>query len=391
MIKEILRFLLYLLKRKPYKSKTYNGAEIATLPNPSGFEYFYGYYDRCPERAGKVLMHEMQGKSVVIKVYDIESKQEKVIGESKAYNWQMGARALWIDDDRIAFNDFDGEKYVGRLYSLSTDTIIKTYDKPIQDYSDKGYFLGVNYQRLRSYAKEYGYYCLPELSDSLFDDYEHDGIWWIDAETGEYKLLLPVEEVINFEKNERFVSGKHFVNHIMISPKGESFIFIHRYYVGKERYDRLMFYNLADHQLRCLLSDKMQSHYCWLDNEKIFGYGEYQGRNEFHTINVLTGEVEPCETLTNIHPKDGHPTVHGDWAVIDSYPNLSRMQELIAFNFKTKQIVKFLELYHDLRHIGFNRCDLHPRFSDDGKRVYFDTIYTGLRQLCYIDLSKILN
>ena len=40
---------------------------------------------------------------------------------------------------------------------------------------------------------------------------------------------------------------------------------------------------------------------------------------------------------------------------------------------------------------GFDRCDLHPRFSEDGKRVYFDTIYTGKRQLCCIDVSSIIN
>ena len=73
-IKEFLRFLIYIVKRKPYKCKMYNGAEIETLPNPSGREFFYGYYDRCPERDSKVLMHEMRQNSVAIKVYDINNK-----------------------------------------------------------------------------------------------------------------------------------------------------------------------------------------------------------------------------------------------------------------------------------------------------------------------------
>ena len=390
-LKESVRFLSYYILKKPYKQLLNNGGRLIPVRGKSDKAFFYGYYDKSPEFLGRILFHEMCNGYVNIVVKDVDSEKEQIIAESKAYNWQMGTRAMWIDEDTIAYNDFDGIKYVCRIYSLSEKKIIRTLGKAFQDYSPHGFFLGVNYQRLRSYAKEYGYYCLPELSEKEFDNYNNDGIWIIDATTGDVQLLLSILDVMNCETEEKFSRGKHFVNHVMISPDGYSFIFIHRYYVRKKRYDRLMYYDFKKKFLTCLLNDKMQSHYCWLDNQHVFGYGGYQGRNEFHTINVLTGEVEPCETLTNIHPKDGHPTVHGDWAVIDSYPNLSRMQELIAFNFKTKQIVKFLELYHDLRHIGFNRCDLHPRFSDDGKRVYFDTIYTGLRQLCYIDVSKILN
>lgn len=387
-IKEFVRYLLYRFNRKSYIVRIKYNICLDHVRKDSASEYFFGYYDKSPEGNGKVLFHEMCEGQVKIIIKDLESDKETIIANSMAYNWQLGTRAMWITDEKVAYNDFDGERYVSRLYSLSDDKVLKTFDMPIQDYSEKGYFLGVNYQRLRSYAKEYGYYCLPELTDEEFDDYGHDGIWWIDAENGEYKLLLSIEEVINCGKIERFEKGKHFVNHIMISPSGESFIFIHRYYVGKERYDRLMYYDFK--KLKCLFEDKLQSHYCWLDNTHVFGYGGYLGHNEFHTVDVNTGEVETCEELTAIHPKDGHPTKYGDWIVVDSYPYFSRMQELIAFNLKTKESRKILEVFHDMKHKGFDRCDLHPRFSKDGKRVYFDTLYTGKRELCYVDVINVI-
>lgn len=387
-LKEWLRRVFYIIYRKPYKCKVHDESAISHLRGNTDKEYFYGYYDKSPERCGKVIFHEMNDGYVNILLKDLKSDSETVIGSSKAYNWQLGTRAMWIGDDRIAYNDFDGKKYVTRIYSLRSLSVLKTFAKPMQDYSPKGYFLGVNYQCLRSYAKEYGYYCLPELSESQFDDYGHDGIWWLDAETGEYRLLLSIEEVVNCGKAERFERGKHFVNHVMISPSGESFIFIHRYYVGKERYDRLMYFDFK--KLKCLFKDKLQSHYCWLDNSHVFGYGGYQGHNEFHTVDVNTGEIEICEELTAIHPKDGHPTKYGDWVVVDSYPYFSRMQELIAFNLKTKESRKILEVFHDMKHKGYDRCDLHPRFSEDGKRVYFDTLYTGKRELCYVDVSNVI-
>ena len=387
-IKEITRRLLYILNKKPYKYKTYNDSIIRTINRDRDTEFFYGYYDHAPERNGKILFHEMNKNLVSIIIKDIQEGTENQVAVTKAFNWQMGARSLWINDDVIAYNDFDGEKYICRFYSLKYDKEIRAFLKPLQDYSSHGYYLGVNYQRLRSYAKEYGYYCLPELSSAEYDDYEHDGVWKVDVDTGDIKLVISIEQVMECKRESQFASGKHFVNHIMISPNGKSFIFIHRYYVGKKRFDRLMYYDF--NELKCLLNDSMQSHYCWIDDFHIFGYGCYNGRNEFHTVNVKTGEVEVCEELTRIHPKDGHPTVHGDWVVVDSYPNLSRMQELVAFNLKTNKHIKLLEVFHDLKHKGFDRCDLHPRFSEDGKRVYFDTIYTGKRQLCYIDVRNII-
>ena len=376
------------MNRKTYKYKSYIGSDIKAINSSTRREYFYGYYDKTPELYDKVLFHEMDENSMNIIVKELSTGYEHLIGRSKAYNWQLGSRAMWITGELIAYNDFDGEKYVAKLISLFEDKVIRTYNKAIQDYSSKGFFLGVNYQRLRSYAKEYAYYCLPELSNVEFNDYDHDGIWQIDIKSGEYKLLLSIKQVIGCGKNEKFEKGKHFVNHIMISPNGESFIFIHRYYVGKERIDRLMYYDYKE--LKCLFDDKLQSHYCWLDDNHVFGYGGYNGRNEFHTIDVRTDTVEICEELTRIHPKDGHPTKFGDWVVVDSYPYFSRMQELIAYNLKSKECVKLLEVYHDMKHKLYDRCDLHPRFSADGKRVYFDTLYTGKRELCYLDVSNII-
>lgn len=53
----------------------------------------------------------------------------------------------------------------------------------------------------------------------------------------------------------------------MMSPNGSSFIFIHRYYVKGVRYDRLMFYDF--NQLKVLMNERIQSHYCWLDDTNI--------------------------------------------------------------------------------------------------------------------------
>lgn len=387
-IKESIRYFLSIIKKKPYTIKLNDDfVSFSTVRNNNGKEYFFGYYDRSPEYKGKVLFHEMQPdeESVNIIVKDINANHETVIANTQAFNWQMGARAIWIDEDTISYNDFDGDKYVCKWYSLSQGKIIKVFNKPLQDYKSGNYFLGVNYQRLRSYAKEYAYYCLPELKEAEYNDYKHDGIWKVDVETGEVNLLLSIADILKFGYIDRFDDGQHFVNHIMISPNGQSFIFIHRYYIGNARFDRLMFYDFK--QLKILMDERIQSHYCWLDDDNIFGYGEYDGKRSFNAINVKTGVVTKHEKLTAKHPRDGHPTVYGNWIAIDDYPNLSRMQPMIAYNYKTKEIKWLGEFYHDLKHKDYNRCDLHPRFSTDGKKIYIDTIYTSKRKLAVLNVK----
>jgi hypothetical protein len=64
------------------------------------------------------------------------------------------------------------------------------------------------------------------------------------------------------------------------------------------------------------------------------------------------------------------------------------MQKLLLYNIKTKQIFPLLKLYQSIRYMYQTRCDLHPRFSTDGKYVFFDTVYSGKRQHCRIDVSE---
>ena len=68
-------------------------------------------------------------------------------------------------------------------------------------------------------------------------------------------LLLPLEEIIAVSSTKDIYKAKHKVNHIMISPDGSNFIFLHRYFVKGVKYDRLVYSNLDGSQVK-ILSDK---------------------------------------------------------------------------------------------------------------------------------------
>lgn len=392
LFKEQVRHILYWLKKKPYKFQINSEVvELSPINRNSNKEFFFGYYDKSPERNGRVLFHEMSENHVKIIVKSLCDSREIVIGQSKAYNWQMGARALWLTNDIISYNDYDGEKYVSKWYSLSKEEIVRIVPLPTMDVVNGKYILSPNFQRLRIIDPCYAYQNLPIPSDEQILDYDHDGIWLYDLEKNNKSLLISISDILSCTKESAHSGGFHGLNHIMVCPNGDKFIFIHRCRIGCERYDRLMLYDFNDGGvLTCLLDGKLQSHFCWIDNNTVFGYGEKNNLVGFYKIDINAKQAYMCEEVTKFHPKDGHPTAFGDWIIIDSYPDLSRMQSLIAYNQNSQEIIKLGEFFHDMKHAVYTRCDLHPRFSKDGKRVYFDTLYTGKRELCYVDVSNVI-
>lgn len=142
--------------------------------------------------------------------------------------------------------------------------------------------------------------------------------------------------------------------------------------------------------MKVLADDKMVSHMCWIDPNTVFGFLRHEGKDGFYYIDINTGEYRECAALTSLGNGDGHPSCHGEWITVDTYPDKSRMQHLYLYNRNTDKIYNLLEVFQGIKYQGESRCDLHPRFSPDGRRIYFDTVYEGSRRLAYIDIASIV-
>lgn len=359
-------------------------------------ESFFGYYDKTPECSNNVLSHistSSTAKNPTIKspikiaISNIINGKTEIIGDTTSYAWQQGARAQWIDDDTIIYNIANENSYQAVAYSLSQAKIVNTFDKPVQDSYGKEFFLSLNYTRLMSVASDYGYRNFPYNKEKQIKENE-DGIWYVDYNSGKSKLLHSIEDVKKCNSQECFSQCYHTINHIMISPDGKGFIFIHRYYLGKRRFDRLVYSNFDE--LKVLADENMVSHMCWLNKKEVFGYLRIGGKNGYYSINIEDGEKHICEEMTNTNLGDGHPSVYKNWIVFDCYPDKSRMQQLLLFNKESKEIIPLLKLYQSVKYMYDTRCDLHPRFSKDGKHIYFDTVFSGKRTHCRINVQKII-
>lgn len=401
-VKDIYIGINAVIYKKSYKSKILAAGvdSIGTVePSSEAGETFFGYYDKSPmNRQGWVLYNETTRSTrstpsatapITVNATNILTGQTVRIGESLSYTWQQGCRAQWLDDDTVIYNDFRDGRHVAVTWSLSRQAEIKVFDRPVQDSYKTAYFLSIDYRRIMKLRPDYGYRNLPLPTDDEMKNLAHDGIWMVDNTTGKSHLLHSLEEIAAVNHKPTFDTALHKVNHVMISPDGGGFIFIHRYYLGRRRFDRLFYSDFKS--LRLLSDNQMVSHCCWIDNDTVMGYLRHDDKDGFYYIDIPTGTFTEIPEMTRYNHGDGHPSCSGPWVVFDSYPDKSRMQHLTLFNRRTVDVVPVAEVFQDTAFKGETRCDLHPRFSMDGQVVLFDSVYNGRRQLCYVNISKIVS
>ncbi len=381
--KEVAQYL------KPFSRVTY-----------SDHESFFGYYDKTPENvSGKILYYRTESETrqlpessscLFLCVYCPEENKEIVEIPLFSYNWQQGARAQWLAGELFIFNQFDSDwkRYISVVYSAESCSEIKRFDLPVQDSFRTDFFVSLNYSRIMSLRPDYGYRNLPCLTSTELQQLSDDGLWKVDFKTGKSRLLVSLADICNFKNKNFFSEAFHEINHVMISPSGNYCIFIHRYYLSRRRFDRLFLVNVHSAELRLLADNEMVSHCCWVDAKNIFGYLRGPtGLDGYWVIDCVTGEFSRFSNHLLEMYGDGHPHCHGNKFVTDSYPDKSRMQHLFLGDLKTGEVTELGRYKHGFDFSGECRCDLHPRLSPDGKRVYFDSVFSGKRQLYFQDIS----
>lgn len=392
--------LMFVKNKKNYQSQSI--AKPLSFADANGSSFF-GYYDKSPmNHLGFTLVCLTQADTA--QEPSIKQEVDLAVFDNggnllfklpvNAFNWQQGCRAHWLDDEFFIFNDFDktSKTYISRVYSVSQQLEVKTFSYPVQDSFNKDYFISLNYRRLQALRPDYGYGNLPALTNEQLADNCNDGLWKVDYETGAALLIISISNVCAQAPKPEFEQAVHKLNHVMISPDGQRFIFMHRYFVSGQRFDRLFLSDASGQHLKLLSDYGMVSHCFWVNEHTIFGYLRGPGQVDgYWLLNTEDGSFTPFTSDNLKKFGDGHPHVHGDWFITDSYPDKARMQHLLLGNFKTGNITQVGEFFHGFEFDGQSRCDLHPRFSVDGKYVFFDSVFSGKRQFYKMDISEIIN
>lgn len=398
-VKKAYQYANYIVHKKPF---TFNSDySLQSFDAGPGRESFFGYYDKSPiSPNGTYIIYQSctypshlppdSFKSVMVVCQNLQTGEVVARIPSAAYNWQQGTKLQWIGPDRFVFNayDSDNDRYVANVYDLPDGEVVQKNLRPIYDCYGDHFALSLNYDRLARLAPDYGYFC-RQGSSFDFNEIDADGVWHVDLNTGESDLILSLQTLVRLRPLPTMHEAKHSVNHIMIAPNGRQFMVIHRWYLSDRRYDRLVLCDVDGSNPLVVADDGMVSHCFWLSDKKILSFLRGPNGKDCYWIIDINGfdfyEFD-CPDLAAFG--DGHPHVHGDWFVTDTYPDKARMQHLFLCNWTTGKAKALGEFFHGFEYEGETRCDLHPRFSPDGKSIYFDSVFSGKRQLYRLELES---
>ncbi|SFD23959.1 glycosyltransferase [Ruminococcus albus] len=398
-IKRVYQRANYVLSKK----NKFEGDIVCMSPDDNN-EYFFGYYDKSPEDATGRYLLCMKTKNTwsdvapnypakILLIDTFKNKKDplrtKVIATTHAWNVQQGCMMQWLGpncDKEIIYNDFRNGKYCSIILNVFTGEE-RILSMPVYSVSQDGTFaLTLDFSRLHRLRPGYGYSNLPDKTENEKIP-ASTAIWKIDINTDTITPLLDYKVFSTFEPKPEMKNATHKVNHIMISPNGKRFMVLHRWFEGQRKYTRLLTINIDGSQMYNLSDDDMVSHCYWRDDTTIIAFENKNGQGAGYYL--MKDQTQKYKRLWKDITNDGHPSYSPNrkLVLIDSYPNRKRMAALKILNNDFSIVIA--KVFAPFKYDNDTRCDLHPRWSRDGKRVYFDSVFEGHRGLYMIDVSDI--
>jgi hypothetical protein len=366
--------------------------------------HFFGYYDKSPWNAsGSLLLGHEAGfndraptadDQVGIGIVSLsDGNRFAKLADSLAWNWQQGAMLQWHPADmenRFLHNDRRNGAHVGIVRDVS-GCELAVYDRPIYAVSPDGETgFSVNFARLAVHRPGYGY---AGLEDPWQDDPHPsgDGIWLIDLQSGNSDLVISLSELAARAPKPSMQAGFHYVNHIQPSRNGKWIAFFHIWTTGNKTWEVRLYVCRPDgSDLRCLLDSGTVSHYDWLGDESILVWAAHPTTGKRHFLHVALDGVVDVFGASALS-EDGHCTFSPDqrWVLNDTYPDRFDIRTLMLVKWPEGTRVDLARLYSPKsRWWGEIRCDLHPRWSRDGKRVCIDSVHDRTRQIYVMDTRE---
>lgn len=417
---------------------------------------WFGYYnyDTINASGSKMLCNKItrdgvapeKGMKIELGYYELSKSSWHLIGNSDSWNWQQGAMMQWLpgdgNDNKIVYNTSDGH----HLFAFITDIEngkSKRINWPIYGLTPDG-------KKSISIDLERSYWCRAYHYESVVNESlnvaipENDGIFEIDLDQNSRRRILSIDDVLRLDPDQDFPQLKHWFEHVMISPNGKRFCFLHRF----SPLENPMLY-----QTRLIISDidgtNLQvvpgwreyslSHFGWKDDESFVIYAvkipsiqktlssamrissgstishfnytllkkeilsfakamlprklkeAIKGNdNGYHYYRINSdGKFSLKEKWTQkLFRIDGHPSFTGDgrYMITDTYPDERKMQHLIVFDTITKKGVVVAEFFASLMSTPAS-CDLHPKLCRNNNYVVIDTAYDYRHHMILLKLN----
>lgn len=397
-------------------------------------QHWMGYYDKHQiDPSGRyavaceveTFFHSPSVDDVLrVGVIDLEDGNRwQEIGTSTSWGWQQSCMLQWVPGDRplVFWNDHDetGNGFVGRLHDRETGET-RTLPKPLYTLSPCGtYGLGLDFARLQFYRPGYGYPTRDPIDHSTKIPAE-GGIYRMDLATGESEVIVSYAEVAKLDRPQGSVAHyHHWLNHILINPSGDRFIFLNRSrprasetemraYVDEHGGEwaqgrsawltRAITASTGGGDLYALNDSGLFSHFIWKGGDVVTAWTKSEASPKAGFFELTDRTKEAVQVGAGVMTRDGHntyvPGTDHDWILNDAgFPREEggRVVGPYLYHVPTDRKIILGEFPHAPEFKGEFRCDLHPRCDRAGRRVFFDSAHVGdQRQVYSIDISGIV-
>lgn len=391
-------YVLYSQRGRTYE--LHPGASMRTVytaPQIRSKDSFFGYFDKCPWSAdGRSYLIQAQLTDEAVEIILVHGNSVSLLGRTTAWNWQQGAMLQWCRSPHVPYSVCWNEVRADSLGSCwrRENGETRFLPWPIQALSPtRPEMLSLNYKRLFDLRPEYGY--APEVQN--FDagmPLDADGLWLVDVDNGNASLLLSLAHLKTINPISSMDDAVHKVNHALYSPRGDRFVFMHRWIASSGKWSRLYVANRDGSALQLLLDDRMVSHYSWRDENHLVVWARTKADGDrYYLIDVRDGSYAVIGKGIVDRFGDGHPSYSPDgrWIVTDTYPDKGRRRHLLLFDTVTDEVVNVAWFFAPWKYDGLYRCDLHPRWSPDGSRISVDSAHEGTRKSYVVDISAIIS
>jgi hypothetical protein len=292
----------------------------------------------------------------------------------------------------VVWNERDGDRFVSRIHNTRTGQS-RIAGAAIYALSPDGRTaVAPDFRRLNVTRPGYGYAGIPDPNDGVVAP-DNAGIWKQDLRSGKSDLIITFAQAAAFPNPMDDFKGvkHHWFNHLLYSPSGHRFIFLHRWRrPGQNGFNTRLF--TADANGKDLyVTDPYggTSHFIWRDDDHILAWAKHPSHGEkFYLYRDRTDKVEVVGK--DVMTVNGHCTYlpGNKWILNDTYPDKQRLQHPYLYEVASGRRVPIGHFDSPKEYTGEWRCDLHPRFSPDGRQVVIDSTHgRDGRQMYLIDIT----
>ncbi|NLX98503.1 MAG: hypothetical protein GXY83_20275 [Rhodopirellula sp.] len=318
------------------------------------------------------------------------------LGQSRAWCWQQGCMLQWRpgSGSEVLWNDRQGDRFVCHILDVFTRQK-RTIPHPVYTVSPDGrWAVSPDFRRVNEMRPGYGYVGLPDPNRDVLAPAD-SGIFRIDLDTGEEQLVVSLADIARLPyERENLAKAKHYFNHLLTSPDGTRFEFLHRWgFPEWKGGTRMLTAGKDGSDIRVVDPSGRTSHFIWRDPHHILAWSWHESHQSgFYLFEDKTGGAVEIVGKDSM-PQNGHCTyLPGNaWILNDTYPDKNRNQNVYLYHVANRRRVPLGSFHLPQEYRGEWRCDSHPRYSPDGRSVVIDSPHTGEgRQLHLIDISGIV-